>query len=325
MTYKALRVEEIDGTFVSSIKDLPLSKLDVNDILIRIQYAALNYKDALSCSGNKGVTKHYPHTPGVDGAGTIVRSNCEKFKVGDKVIVTSFDLGMNTDGAFSQFVSVPKEWVIPLPKTLSLKEAAAIGTAGLTAAIGAHKLLNNGQKKGNSILITGPNGAVGSFCVKLFAYLGFNVIALSSRAETKEFLLSIGANEVIVKSDFEMHDKKPLLSPKYDAAMDVVGGELLENILKQIKPEGSVAICGLVGSATLNTTVFPFILRGVNLLGINSAEITEDFRYMLWEKLANEWKIDLSAITHEHTLEEIPFLVSQMLAGKSTGRRIITL
>lgn len=325
MTYKALRVEEIDGTYVSSIKDLPLVKLDVNDILIRIQYAALNYKDALSCSGNKGVTKHYPHTPGVDGAGVVVRSNCEKFSIGDKVIVTSFDLGMNTNGAFSQFISVPKEWVIPLPQTLSLKEAVAIGTAGLTAAIGAYKLLNNGQKKGNSILITGPNGAVGSFCVKLFARIGFNVIALSSRAETKEFLLSIGANEVIVKSDFEMHDKKPLLLPKYDAAMDVVGGELLENILKQIKPEGSVAICGLVGSATLNTTVFPFILRGINLLGINSAEITKEFRYSLWEKLANEWKIDLSAITHEHTLEEIPFLVSQMLAGKSTGRRIITL
>ncbi|MDD3342623.1 MAG: YhdH/YhfP family quinone oxidoreductase [Sulfurospirillaceae bacterium] len=325
MTYKALQIEEIEGKFVSSIKNLPLEVLDVNDVLIRIHYAALNYKDALSCIGNKGVTKHYPHTPGVDGSGVVVRSNCEHINIGDEVIVTSFDLGMNTNGAFSEYISVPKEWVIPLPKTLSLKEAATIGTAGLTAAIGAHKLLNNGQKKGNSILITGPNGAVGSFCVKLFANMGFKVIALSSRAETKEFLLSIGASEVIVKSDFEMHDKKPLLSPKYDAAMDVVGGELLENILKQIKPEGSVAICGLVSSPTLNTTVFPFILRGVNLLGINSAEITEDFRYFLWEKLANEWKIDLSAITHEHSLEEIPWLVEQMLAGKSTGRAIIKL
>lgn len=325
MTYKALRVEEIDGKFVSSIKDLPLADLDVNDILIRIQYAALNYKDALSCNGNKGVTKNYPHTPGIDGAGMVVRSNCEKFNVGDKVIVTSFDLGMNTNGAFSQFISVPKEWVIPLPKTLSLKEAAAIGTAGLTAAIGAHKLLTNGQKKGDSILITGPSGAVGSFCVKLFATIGFNVIALSSRAENKEFLFSIGANEVLVKSDFEMNEKKPLLSPKYDGAMDVVGGELLENILKQIKPEGNVAVCGLVASANLHTTLFPFILRGVNLLGINSAELKEDFRYFLWQKLANEWKIDLSAMTHEHTLEEVPFLVSEMLAGRSTGRRIIKL
>ncbi len=325
MTYKALRVEEIDGKFVSSIKDLPLADLDVNDILIRIQYAALNYKDALSCNGNKGVTKNYPHTPGIDGAGMVVRSNCEKFNVGDKVIVTSFDLGMNTNGAFSQFISVPKEWVIPLPKTLSLKEAAAIGTAGLTAAIGAHKLLTNGQKKGDSILVTGPSGAVGSFCVKLFATIGFNVIALSSRVENKEFLFSIGANEVLVKSDFEMNEKKPLLSPKYDGAMDVVGGELLENILKQIKPEGNVAVCGLVASANLHTTLFPFILRGVNLLGINSAELKEDFRYFLWQKLANEWKIDLSAMTHEHTLEEVPFLVSEMLAGRSTGRRIIKL
>ncbi|MDD2383403.1 MAG: YhdH/YhfP family quinone oxidoreductase [Sulfurospirillaceae bacterium] len=325
MTYRALRVEEIDGQFISSIKELSLEALDVNDVLIRIKYAALNYKDALSCIGNKGVTKNYPHTPGIDGAGVVVRSNCEKFSVGDEVIVTSFDLGMNTDGAFSQFISVPKEWIIPLPKTLNLKEAVAIGTAGLTAAIGAYKLLANGQTKGNSILITGASGAVGSFCVKLFASIGFKVIALSSRADNREFLLSIGANEVILKSDFEMNKKKPLLSPQYDAAIDVVGGEILENILKQIKPEGSIAICGLVASPNIQTTVFPFILRGINLLGINSVEITQELRQQLWHKLANEWKIDLNAIIHEHTLDEIPCLVNTMLAGKITGRGIIKL
>ena len=230
---------------------------------------------------------------------------------------------MNTNGAFSEYISVPESWVIPLPKTLTLKEAVAIGTAGLTSAIGTFKLISNGQKKGNKILVTGATGAVGSFSVKLLSHLGFKVSALSSKTDKKEFLTSIGANEVVLKNEFEMHAKRPLLKPKYDGAIDVVGGELLENILKQIRPEGSVAICGLVGSAQLNTTVFPFILRGINLLGINSAELDNEFRKTLWNMLANEWKIDLNNIIHEHSLEELPKLIDEMLAGKSTGRAII--
>jgi putative YhdH/YhfP family quinone oxidoreductase len=269
------------------------------------------------------VTRKYPHTPGIDGAGVVERSSSDKFQVGDKVIVTSFDLGMNTNGAFSEYISVPQEWVIPLPSTLNLKEAVAIGTAGLTAAIGVYKLITNGLKKGDNILVSGSTGAVGSFSVKLLSHLGFKVTALSSKADKKEFLTSIGASEVILKDDFETHAKKPLLTPTYNGAIDVVGGELLENILKQIKPEGSVAICGLVGSPTLNTTVFPFILRGINLLGIDSAEYPTHARNMLWNMLANEWKIDLSNIVHEHSLEEVVALADEMLAGKSSGRAII--
>ncbi|MDX1809955.1 MAG: YhdH/YhfP family quinone oxidoreductase [Sulfurospirillaceae bacterium] len=323
MTYKALVAEEIDGKFVQNIKDLHLEDLDKNDVLVRVKYSALNYKDALSSIGNKGVTKTYPHTPGVDAAGIVERSSIEKFKVGDKVIVTSFDLGMNTNGAFGEYISVPSHWVVPLPETLSLKEAATIGTAGLTAAIGVDKLLKNGQKKGDTILVTGSTGVVGSFSVKLLHHLGFKVVALSSKAEKKDFLISIGADEVILKDEFVMDAKRPLLKPLYDGAIDVVGGELLENILKQIKPSGSVAICGLVGSPALNTTVFPFILRGINLLGIDSAELASGDRFELWNKLANEWKIDLSDILHEHTLEELPRLIQAMLDGKSLGRAVI--
>ena len=323
MKYKALHVEEIDGKFTKQIKELSLEELDTNDILIRVQYSALNFKDALSASGNKGVTKEYPHTPGIDASGVVERSNSSKFQVGDEVIVTSFDLGMNTNGAFSQYISVPESWVIPLPDSLSLKEAVSIGTAGLTSAIGTYKLLSNGQKEGDKILVTGSTGAVGSFSVKLLSHIGFKVAALSSKADKKEFLTSIGASEVILKDEFEMHARRPLLKPNYDGAIDVVGGELLENILKQISPEGSVAICGLVGSPTLNTTVFPFILRGVNLLGIDSAELPSEHRSTLWNMLANEWKIDLSDIVHEHSLEELPELIDEMLAGKSTGRAVI--
>ena len=323
MTYKALHVEEKDGKFTKEIKELPLKDLDTNDVLIRVKYSALNFKDALSASGNKGVTREFPHTPGIDGAGVVERSSSPKFKKGNEVIVTSFDLGMNTNGAFSEYISVPEKWVIPLPETLTLKEAVSIGTAGLTSAIGTFKLMANGQKKGNTILVTGSTGAVGSFSVKLLSHLGFKVTALSGKADKKEFLTSIGADEVILKDEFEMHAKRPLLKAKYDGAIDVVGGELLENILKQISSEGSVAICGLVGSPQLNTTVFPFILRGVNLLGIDSAELNSEHRNLIWNMLANEWKIDLSAIVHEHTLEELPALIDDMIAGKSTGRAII--
>jgi len=323
MKYKALLTEEIDGIFTKQIKELPLEELDTNDVLIRVKYSALNFKDALSASGNKGVTKEYPHTPGIDASGVVQRSNSSKFQVGDEVIVTSFDLGMNTNGAFAQYISVPESWVIALPDSLSLKEAVSIGTAGLTSAIGTYKLLSNGQKEGDKILVTGSTGAVGSFSVKLLSHIGFKVAALSSKADKKEFLLSIGASEVILKDELEMHARRPLLKPNYDGAIDVVGGELLENILKQISPEGSVAICGLVGSPTLNTTVFPFILRGVNLLGIDSAELPSEHRNTLWNMLANEWKIDLSNIVHEHSLEELPELIDEMLAGKSTGRTVI--
>jgi len=323
MTYKALHIEEINGKFVKNIKELPIKELDTNDILIRIKYSALNYKDALSSIGNRGVTREYPHTPGIDASGVVERSNTDKFKIGDEVIVTSFDLGMNTNGAFSEYISVPANWVIPLPKTLSLKEAATIGTAGLTAAIGIYKLIKNDQKEGNSILVTGSTGAVGSFAVKLLAHLGFNVTALSSKENKKDFLLSLGAHNVISKDELETHPKKPLLKENYDGAFDVVGGELLENILKQIKSEGSVAICGLVGSHKLNTTVMPFILRGVNLLGINSADFSQELRVTLWNMLANEWKIDISDLSYEHTLEELPKLIDDMLNGKSIGRKVI--
>jgi len=323
MTYKALHVEEIDGKFTKEIKELSLEELDKGDVLIRVKYSALNFKDALSASGNKGVTREFPHTPGIDASGVVERSNSDKFKKGDEVIVTSFDLGMNTNGAFSEYISVPAAWVIPLPETLTLKEAVSIGTAGLTSAIGTFKLITNGQKKGDNILVTGSTGVVGSFSVKLLSHLGFKVTALSSKADKKEFLTSIGADEIVLKDEFETHAKRPMLKPKYDGAIDVVGGELLENILKQISPEGSVAICGLVGSPQLNTTVFPFILRGINLLGIDSAELNSEHRATLWNMLANEWKIDMSNIVHEHSLEELPSLIDEMLAGKSIGRAVI--
>lgn len=324
MEYKALHVEETnDGVFEKKIKSLPLKELDTEEVLIKVHYSALNYKDALSASGNKGVSKNFPHTPGIDATGIVQRSSVPSFKEGDKVIVTSFDLGMNTKGGLAEYISVPSCWIVPLPYSLSLKEAASIGTAGLTAAIGIDKLLKNGLNAPGRILVTGASGAVGSFSVKLLSKLGFEVVAYSKKESKKDFLYAIGAKEVI--TEIEHHEKRPLLKPKFDGAFDVIGGLILENILKQIKPEGSVAICGLAGSASLNTTVFPFILRGVNILGVDSAEFPSEKRVKIWSLLADEWKIDLESIVHEHSLEETPELLDMILERKSFGRALISM
>ena len=324
MFYKALVVDEINGKFTATVKNLPLKKLDNKDLLIKVNYSALNYKDALSAHGNKGVTKSYPHTPGIDAVGTIARSNSKNFKEGDEVIVTGYDLGMNTPGAFSEYISVPEEWVLPLPKNLTQKEAISIGTSGFTAAIGIEKLLRNSPlQKNDTILVTGATGAVGSFAIKLLSSLDFNITAVSKKREKNNFLLSLGAKKVIAYDEFNKNKTGILLKPIYDGALDTIGGKTLENILKQIKAEGSIAICGMIDSFELNTTVFPFILRGINLLGIDSASYPKHLRKELWNKLSNEWKIDISSFSDEKSLEEIPRLLENMINGKSLGRIII--
>ena len=320
MMYKALRITETETGVNQTITELNLEELDTHEVLVRVKYSALNFKDALSATGNKGVTRKYPHTPGIDAAGVVERSSVDAFKVGDEVIVTSYDLGMNHPGAFSQYISVPSHWVVPLPKNLTLKEAAAYGTAALTAAIGLDKLEKNGLQKGQNVVITGATGAVGSVAVKLFSSAGYEV---SGKADKKPFLQNLGAKEVISREELDLDNKRPLLKPKYDAAFDVAGGPILEALLKQIKPEGSVAICGLVGSPNLHTTVFPFILNGINLLGINSAEYPSNLRLPLWEKLSDEWKIDMGELMHEHSMDELLPLIHAMLAGKGVGRAVI--
>ena len=323
MSYKALHVREEEGKYIQEIANLSLEKLDTDEVLIEVKYSALNYKDALSATGNKGVTKNYPHTPGIDATGIVQRSSCKDFKEGDEVIVTSYDLGMNTPGAFAQYISVPSSWIVPLPKNLEMKEAATIGTAGLTAAIGLDKMIKNSLSKGQHVVITGATGAVGSFAVKLFKKFGCEVTAVSGKIEKSDFLKALGADEVISRESLDLENKRPLLKPKYDGAFDVVGGNILEALLKQIKPEGSVAICGLVGSPNLNTTVLPFILNGISLLGIDSAQYPSYLRKEIWHKLSNEWKIDVENLIHEHKLEDLPSLIKDMMEGKSWGRAVV--
>ena len=324
--YKAFVVEENNMEFKNSIQILSTDNLPIGDVLIRVHYSSLNYKDALSVIGNKGVTKNYPHTPGIDAAGVIVDSENNLFRIGDKVIVTGYDLGMNTAGGFGQYIRVPAEWVVKLPDGLSLKESMILGTAGFTAGISVLRLSELIQPLDGKIIVSGATGGVGSVSISILTKLGYTTVAITSKESEYYYLQSIGSKEIISRFEFQITDKRPLLSAKYGGAIDTVGGTVLENILKMLKPLGVVTTCGSVSSTQLNTTVFPFILRGNTLIGISAQNYLLSSRTRLWERLADEWKPEnLMDIYKEIKLEEVKEHIDLMLKGKLTGRTIVNM
>lgn len=323
-TYKAFRVEEKEGNYISTIKEMPFDSLAKGELLIKVHYSSLNYKDALSASGNKGVTRNYPHTPGIDAVGTVVSSESSKFKVGDTVIVTSYDLGMNTNGGFGQYIKVPEDWAVSLPENLSMKEAMIIGTAGLTAGMSVLRLTETVKPENGVIVVSGATGGVGSLSVAILSKLGYKVSAITGKETEIEFLKKLGADTIIMRKDFEEMDKKPLLKPSFAGAIDTVGGVILDNIIKSISPMGVVTCCGNVASPKLDLTVFPFILRGVSLIGIDSQNYPMKYREKVWSKLANEWKTDnLNESCTEISLSELDEKIELMLEGKLKGRTVV--
>lgn len=325
MKYSALVVDEnASGEYSSEIKEFDLSNLPAGDILIKVSYSSVNYKDALSFSGNKGVTQKFPHTPGIDASGEVVESNHSEFPVGTKVIVTGYDLGMNTFGGFGEYIRVPSDWVIKLPDSLSEKEAMAWGTAGLTAALCVDKLINNQVSKTKPILVSGATGGVGSIAISLLSKLGYQVHALTSKVDRFEYLKALGAHDVVLREDFIDDSKRPLLKPKYSGAVDVAGGTVLASILKVIDYQGVVACCGLVASPSLNTTVLPFILRDISLLGVDSVELPLARKKEVWVKIATEWQLkDLLSSCTEISKSELSETMTQMLKGNISGRFIL--
>lgn len=317
--------EESDGTFKSQVIQRNTGDLTQNGVLIKVAYSSLNYKDALSATGNKGVTRRYPHTPGIDAAGFVAESSSPDFKPGDQVIVTGYDLGMNTMGGFGEYINVLPEWVVPLPSGLSLKESMILGTAGFTAALSVHHLLRCGQKTSDGpLLITGATGGVGSLSVAIASKTGFDVTASTGKKDENEYLINIGAKTIIDRSAVDDHSGRMLLRPQWAGAIDTVGGNTLATILKSLKPHGNVACCGNVASPLLNTSVFPFILNGVNLLGINSATTPMQLRKTLWEKLAYEWKPDFQVLkTQTAGLDSIHRSIEKILEGGITGRVVL--
>ncbi|WP_218598576.1 YhdH/YhfP family quinone oxidoreductase [Polaribacter sp. NJDZ03] len=324
--YKAFRVEEKDGNFISSIKEIAFTPLEQGEVLIKVQYSSLNYKDALSSIGNKGVTRNYPHTPGIDAAGTVVSSESTKFKESDNVIVTSYDLGMNTDGGFAEYVKVPADWVVKLPENLSMKEAMTIGTAGLTAGMSVFRLSEMVKPTDGAIVVSGATGGVGSTSIAILKKMGYKTVAITGKESEIDFLKNLGADEIIMRKDFEEMAKKPLLKPLFAGGIDTVGGEILENIIKSTNLMGVVTCCGNVASPKLELTVFPFILRGVTLIGIDSQNYPMTYREKIWNKLANEWKNDrLTEASAEISLQELNEKIALMLQGKLKGRTLVNL
>ncbi|MFT5661004.1 MAG: acrylyl-CoA reductase (NADPH) [Sulfurimonas sp.] len=311
--------------FESCIEDLSIPIIGKDEVLIKASYSSLNFKDALSSIGNPGVTRTFPHVTGIDVAGVVESSNSANFEVGQHVLVTGYDLGMNSDGGHSEFVKVPASWIVNIPEGLSDKESMIYGTAGLTAALSVEELLANGvTPKQGQVLVTGATGGVGSIAVAILSKLGFDVIALSGKEEKIPFLKSIGAKEVILRDTFDVDNKKPMLKPRFSAVIDTVGGKILAHALKETKYDGVVTCCGLNASYELNTSVFPFILRGIRLIGIDSVEIALQKKEAAWKKIANEFKIPmLETLCNEITLEEIKTAYDILLSGKSVGRYLV--
>lgn len=326
-TFKALRAEEMPGSGIQPvIRTLPLSSLPSDEVLIQVHYSSLNYKDALSATGNRGVTRSFPHTPGIDACGTVVYSADQQFSKGDKVLVHGYDLGMNTPGGFGQYIQVPAAWVMPLPEGLSFAESMMLGTAGFTAALALQRMEVNGQKPSSGpVLVTGAGGGLGSLAVNILASLGYEVIASTGKPESADFLRSLGAAQVIGRIETGNHEKL-LLKPRWSGVIDTIGGEYLGTAIKACNPHGNVAVCGNAASHLLNTSVYPFILNGINLLGIESATWPMPERRKIWEKLAGDWKPPmLKHIAALITLHQLPEHIHLILNGKIKGRVFVDL
>ncbi len=323
--FKALVVREKENQIIRAIENKSIDELPEGEVLIRVMYSSLNYKDALSASGHKGVTKKYPHTPGIDAAGIVEESSTELFRNGDEVLITGYDLGMNTPGGFAQYIYVPSSWVVKLPNSLSLKESMIFGTAGFTVGLSLHKLIQLGIKpEDGDILVTGATGGVGSLAVAMLAKSGYTVTASTGKLHEADYLKSIGASKVVDRNEVIDKTGKPLLRGRWAGVIDTVGGETLSTAIASVKMGGAVAACGNVSSVELNTTIFPFILRGISLLGINSAETPMDLRVKIWERIAAGWKPNnLELIYHEHSLEETIEIIDVMLKGGIKGRVLI--
>lgn len=324
--FKALRVHKGDAGFTMAVESQSIDALPAGDLLVRVHYSSLNYKDALSASGNPGVTRNFPHTPGIDAAGVVEASDDQRFAVGAEVIVTGYDLGMNTAGGLGDYIRVPAEWAVPLPAGLSLRDSMIIGTAGLTAALCLRKLQQADLADGGRVVVTGASGGVGSFAVALLSHCGYLPTASTGSPDAAAWLRSLGADQIIDRGVLAQPSSRPLAEGQWDGAIDGVAGETLGNVIKQLKYGASVAVVGLVAGTDVPTTVLPFILRDVNLLGVDSVEISHQRRLDMWGKLASDWKLDkLDELANEVGLAEVPDLLQGLLKGSVRGRTLVSL
>ncbi|HLZ69065.1 MAG TPA: oxidoreductase [Dehalococcoidia bacterium] len=325
-TYRALVVDKQDGVFSVGVRELPFDQLPAGDVTIRVAYSTVNYKDGLACTADGRIIRGYPMVPGVDLAGTVTDSMNGRFKAGDEVVVTGFDQGVSHPGGFAEYARVPAGWVVKLPAGLSLREAMALGTAGFTAGLSVQRLEENGLRPGNGpVLVTGATGGVGSTAVSMLAGRGYEVAASTGKSSEHGFLRGLGAGEILTREEVSAQSNRPLEKERWAAGVDPVGGDTLAYLVRTTKYGGSVASSGLTGGTALSTTVFPFILRGVSLLGIESVMCPMAVREPLWQRLAGDLKPKglSDSIAHEITLEQVPEVVPVILRGGVTGRAVV--
>jgi len=319
--------ESAPGEFTRQLQERSIDELPQGELLVRVHYSSLNYKDALSALGRPGVTRKYPHTPGIDAAGEVVACSDGAFAPGERVIVTGYDLGMNHPGGYGQYIRVPSSWAVRLPAGLTLKESMIIGTAGLTAALSLHRLSQAGVlPECGEVLVTGATGGVGSSAVSLLSTAGYTVVAVTGKMAEADFLRSLGARLVLSREELLRGAERPLLKERWAGVLDVVGGEMLAAAIKSTSYGGVVTCCGLAGSAELQLNVFPFILRGVSLIGIDSAQCPAQLRQQVWQRLAGELKPTcLLEEAIECPLSGLERKFAAMLRGELRGRTVVSL
>ena len=326
MSFRAFRVEKNDSGFVRSVTQRDVEDLPDGEVLIDVQYSSLNYKDALSATGNPGVTRVFPHTPGIDAAGLVVASSDTAFAQGDAVVVIGFDLGMGTSGGFAERIRVPANWVVKLPDGLSARESMRIGTAGFTAAECVQKLEQAGMTPASGpVLVTGATGGVGSVAVKLLATLGYEVAAVTGKPQQHDFLRGLGATEFLTREEAAAGADKPMLAERWGGVVDTVGGDILFNGVKSLRYGCSLAACGLVAAPQFSASVLPFILRHVNLLGVDSVQLPIAEKTALWSRLATTWKMDLTDLEEVLSLNDLSAAIDRILAGEMVGRGVLDL
>ena len=323
MKFKAYLVEEVEGSFNGSIQEIELPPLEDGKVSIKVHYSSLNYKDALASTGVKGVARSYPFVPGIDVAGEITESSDERYSVGDLVVATGYKIGMAVFGGFGEMVQLPSDWLVKLPNGLTLQEAMNIGTAGLTAGASVKKIIDSGISKDLPVLVSGATGGVGSVAVNLLSKLGYEVHALTGKSEESETLKDMGAKQVLLRDEFMAEPIKALDKGIYGGAVDTVGGDILAKMLSMISNEGSVSCCGNVGGMKFTSSVFPFILRGVSLIGIDSAESPINFKDEIWNLFATDWALELNKYSKVISLDQIEGEITKILKGQQVGRVVI--
>ena len=326
-TFRALEASETEGKFSLKIVEKNVADLPEGDLLIKVNFSSLNYKDAMSASGMPGVTRNYPHTPGIDAVGKVAESRVPDFKEGDEVIVTGYDLGMNTSGGFGEYIRVPSNWAVHLPKGLTAKQSMSLGTAGLTAGLSIHALDNfreyTGLKNTKSV-VSGATGGVGSISVMLLSKLGSEVTAVTGKNAQSDFLHTIGASSILSREELAETARKPIGKSLWDVGVDVASGEILSLLLTSLSPGGAIACSGLVGGPSFESSIFPFILRGNALIGIDSVEIPLKNKDHIWEHFAHDWVLEgLDKITKEVSLDNLEVEIESILSGNQVGRVLV--